>query len=1098
MKQCSYENKPVGRLAGCGRLFLLLLCVSFSFSALARTYDLKGVVRSESGEPVLGATVVVEGTPRGVTTDVNGAFTIAVNSGETLLVQFIGYVPQKFRIGNQTTLDVTLKEAANQLEEVVVVGYGTQKKRDVVGAVEQVSGKIFEQRANPSPVRSLQGQVAGLNITMNDGKASRGADIKIRGAVSSIGAGGSALVLVDGVEGDLTAVNPDDIKSISVLKDASSTAVYGARGAFGVVLVTTKDPVKGKVHINYNGSFSILNRTVEPETETNGLRWFNSYMESYVGYFGKEPSSINNIFPYNAAWAAELARRDADPSFEKWRVNSDGEYEYFGNTDWHKVVYRDYTTGHQHNLSVSGGTDVANYYLSGRFFEQKDIYNAGDGKFKQYNVRAKGSLKLFKWMRIENSTDFVRRTNRQPRVSATFENRLLTINRMLEHQGYPVTLVKNPDGTWTNTAAYIGWAGFVEGDTYQDNFKFDMKNTTALTVDIIKDVLTFKGDFTYLYNHSEQDRVNNQHSYSNGPGMTGIREEYSDYENRTYNTNYYATNATLTYSPRLGDDHSLSMLAGWNVEEKQYMKTLAYRTGLLDSSKPNFSLMDGTDITLKDNGSYEWGFAGAFFRVNYGYKGKYLVEVSGRYDGSSKFPSNQVWGFFPSASAGWRISEEGFMEGARTWLDNLKLRFSVGSAGNGAVDPYKYLSIMSISKSSVLMDGQYFSYTAAPGMQPKSLTWETATTYDLGLDLDMFNGRFNFTADIYRRVTTDMFTPGKEIPAVAGYTAPRGNYASMRTDGWELSVGWRDSFKAGGKDFNYNLKVSVWDNLSKITKYTSKKGLLPTLYDNNYYEGMTIGEIWGYHVLGLFATDAEAADWGPRQTATFTNNNNEIYQAGDLKFADLDDSGAVNNGDGTIYNHGDLRKIGNTTPRYCYGINVGFNWNGIGLSMFWQGVGQRDWFPAKESSYFWGQYGRSYGFALPWQDESHRWTEENQNSKAYWPRMRGYIAEKAKGIMSSSNDRYIQDASYIRLKNLTVDYTFPKKISRKIGMESLKVYFSGDNLLTFSPLKKYAKNFDPEVIGSGDQDFSSSAGKEGDGYGYPMMRSFTLGINLTF
>lgn len=317
MKHRSYENKPGELPTGCRRLFLLLLCVLFSSPALAQTHDLKGVVRSEAGEPVLGATVVVEGTPRGVTTDANGAFTIAVAKGETLLVQFIGYAPQKFRIENQTMLDITLKEAANQLEEVVVVGYGTMKKRDVVGAVEQVSGEIFEMRANPSPVRSLQGQVAGLNITMSDGKASRGADIKIRGAVGSIGAGGNALVLVDGVEGDLTAVNPDDIKSISVLKDASSTAVYGARGAFGVVLVTTKDPVKGKVHINYNGSFSILNRTVEPQLETNGLRWFNSYLESYIGYFEKEPAMINNIFPYSAAWAAELARRDADPSFEK-------------------------------------------------------------------------------------------------------------------------------------------------------------------------------------------------------------------------------------------------------------------------------------------------------------------------------------------------------------------------------------------------------------------------------------------------------------------------------------------------------------------------------------------------------------------------------------------------------------------------------------------------------------------------------------------------------------------------------------------------------------------------------------------------------------
>ena len=671
------------------------------------------------------------------------------------------------------------------------------------------------------------------------------------------------------------------------------------------------------------------------------------------------------------------------------------------------------------------------------------------------------------------------------------------ISRQIDMFAFPFALLKNPDGTWTQTAAKSGYAAFAEGTSWQEDNRLEVANTTTFNFEFVPEVFKVSADVTYKGARWTRDRMENLYTYYTGVNVSGQDNSYSSLENWNYISNYISTNIVGTLTPKLGRDHDLNVVAGWNLEDYDYRAQKTYRQGNLYPSKPSFTLMDG-EYYSTTSGGYTWGLVGFFGRINYAYAGRYLVELSARYDGSSKFPSNQVWGFFPSASAGWRISEEGFMEGARTWLDNLKLRFSVGSAGNGAVDPYKYLSIMSINKSSVLMDGQYFSYTAAPGMQPKSLTWETATTYDLGLDLDMFNGRFNFTADIYRRVTTDMFTPGKEIPAVAGYTAPRGNYASMRTDGWELSVGWRDSFKAGGKDFNYNLKVSVWDNLSKITKYTSKKGLLPTLYDNNYYEGMTIGEIWGYHVLGLFATDAEAADWGPRQTATFTNNNSEIYQAGDLKFADLDDSGAVNNGDGTIYNHGDLRKIGNTTPRYCYGINVGFNWNGIGLSMFWQGVGQRDWFPAKESSYFWGQYGRSYGFALPWQDESHRWTEENQNSKAYWPRMRGYIAEKAKGIMSTSNDRYIQDASYIRLKNLTVDYTFPKKISRKIGMESLKVYFSGDNLLTFTPLKKYAKNFDPEVIGSGDQDFSSSAGKEGDGYGYPMMRSFTLGINLTF
>lgn len=1059
----------------------------------------QGVVTDKDGYPLVGSAVIIKGTSNGVSCDVDGKFSIQATPENTLVFSYLGFISKEILVGSQSQINVVLEEQETSLDEIIVVGYGTQVKRNVVGAVSQISGEALEDRPNPSVVRSLQGQVPGLNIVMNDGKPSRSSSIKIRGAVNSIGAGGSALVLVDGVEGDITTVNPDDVASVSVLKDASSTAVYGARGAFGVVLITTKKPNEGKMKINYSGNFSVLSRTVNPEMNTNGWEWYQSYYESYYGANGKNPASINNLFPWSEDWARELEKRAHDDTYEDWRVNSSGKYEYFGNTDWHDIIYRKQTTSQQHNISVSGGNNTATYMLSARYFEQNGIYNVDSEKFRQYNVRAKGSMQLTKWLKLENNTDFIQREFRQPRVSYTYQDRLLTINRMLEHQGYPMTLEKNPDGTWTETSAYSGWAGFVEGTTYQDNFKFDLKNTTTLTADVIKDVLVAKADFTYLYNHSEQDRVNNKQEYSNGPGLVGLHPEVSDYENRTYNTKYWAANATLTYTPQIGDKHNLTILGGVNAEEKEYIRTLHYRDGFLVDNQPNFTLMDGINYTIRDLGSYSWSFAGIFFRGSYSYLGKYLAEVSGRYDGTSKFPSNQQWGFFPSASLGWRVSEEPFMASTRSWLENFKFRLSIGSSGNGLVDPYLYLPVMKISKSGgVLLGGQYESYTTSPAPLPKSLTWEKATTYDAGIDLDLFNGKLNLTADYYRKYTTDMFVVGEELPAVAGYAPPKGNYADMKTNGWEVAVGWHDKLLLKDKPFSYNVKLSLWDSRSWITRYTSTTKTLPTNYDTKYYEGMEIGELWGYEVLGLFETDEEAAAWGAMQTGTFKVNSINQPEAGDLKFADLNGDGIINNGSNKIDDHGDLKKIGNKNPRYFYGINLGANWNGIGFSMFWQGVGKRDWYPAKESSYFWGHYGRSYGFCLPWQDENNRWTEENQNANAYWPRLRGYAAQWSKGTLVNANDRYLQNAAYLRLKNVTINYDFPASLMKKINIEALRIYVSGENLLTFTPLKKHAKNFDPEGISAGDQDFNDDAGKEGDGYGYPQLKSISVGINVTF
>ena len=1102
MKQCyspstdaAEKNRPRIRNLALALLFALL-----SLSVGAQNGGggfVSGIVKDPNGQPVLGVTVVVPGTTRGTTTDADGRYTIEAATGETLNFSYIGYKQQTLRVNGQTRIDITLEEDNTSLEEVVVVGYGLQKRRDIVGAVETLSAETLEERngSSMSISRSLQGAIPGLTMTFSDGKPNRAATIRIRGAENSIGAGGSALVLVDGVETDMSTVNPDDIESITVLKDASSTAVYGARGTFGVILMTTKAPQKGRAKVTYNGTYTFYKRATTPQMVTNGYDFTTSFLESYTNAYGTDPANINNVFKFNRTWYNELARRNSDPSFEKWRINNQNAYEYFGNTNWYDVFYRDYTTGHQHNLSVTGGGETASYYVSGRIFEQDGIYNAGDEKYQQFNVKAKGDVRVKPWLRIENTTDFMYRYSHQPTAHTDITSTPMNINRMLNHQAFPVTLVTNPDGTWTEAAVYTGWAGFVEGNSWRKDRKFDMNNRTSVNLDLIKDVLVGNIDVSFYFNQTDRRQAVNSYTFHTGPNSSAERPSGSLYEERSYNRQKVASNATLTYTPRLGDDHSLTVLGGWNIEDYTYKSNLMNREGIIIPGMPNFSLLEGEAITLKDNGSYDWGLVGAFYRISYSYKGKYLFETSGRYDGNSKFPSNQRWGFFPSGSAGWRISEESFLRNAE-WLDNLKLRVSVGSAGNGLIsDTYAYLSTMSISQSSLLNNGSVFNYTAAPSPIPDGLTWETATTYDLGVDFEAFNGRLNFSADIYRKKTTDMYVVGEELPAVYGNSAPKGNYADMHTDGWEASISWRNTHTVGGKPLSYNIKVSVWDNTSKITRYTSKTGTLPTNYKVNYYEGMTLGEIWGYRCDGLFQSDEEAQTYA--NYSKFTNRSAK-WSAGDPRYLDLNGDGYVNNGNNTIYDHGDLEKIGNTTPRYCYSIQGGIRWNGIGLSMMWQGVGKRDWYPAKESGYFWGQYGRPYSMALPWHTTD-RWSPENRG--AYWPRLVAYAACDSGTILSQPNTRYLQDASYIRLKNLTIDYNFPKELIGKIGLQALKIYFSGENLLTFSPLKKHAKNYDPEGIYAGDADYGTGkygTDNFGDGDGYPVMKSYTIGLTLTF
>lgn len=1068
---------------------ILLSCVTVTAWAEA-VVPLKGVVKDGSGEPLAGVTVRVKGEDNGVVTDMDGRFVLSVKKGKTLVLSYVGYSNQEVKVNDEHTMQIVLQEDTQLLQEVVVVGYGTAKKVNLVGAVDQIDNKMIAERSNSNVSRSLQGMIPGLNVSFSDGKPSRIPSINLRGT-GSIGAGGSALILIDGVEGDLNSVNPSDVENISVLKDASSSAIYGARGAFGVVLVTTKKAASGKAKVNYNGSVSMHRRTVQTEDGivTNGLQWTDGWYTSYLEGKNSIPAGINNVFKYSTDWYNELVKRNADPSLDKVRVNANGEYEYFGNTNWLDIIYKDHNYSTEHNVSISGGNDRAKYYVSGRFFTQDGIYSAGNEKYTQYNLRSRGEIKINNQLKLENSTDFTRFDSHQPMVMYDRQN----IARQIQHQGYPVTMEKNPDGTWTEAAVYIGWAGFVEGTSWQKDNKLDLRNTTTLTYEPIKDQLTFKGDFSYYSSKSWRRRAENMYDYYTGPDIKKTRNTYSSLENVDYNKEYISSNITGNYVPKFSNtDHYLNVLLGWNLEHQNYETITTYRRGLLYPSKPSFGLMDGDYYTEGQTG-YEWAYVGMLYRVNYNFKNRYLAEISGRYDGSSKFPSNQQWGFFPSGSLGWRVSEEPFMEPVRGWLDNFKLRGSIGSLGNGNVDPYLYLSTVPIKRTSVILNGGLQGYASTPNIIPSSLTWERATTYDIGVDLAFLNNRLSVTFDYYHRNTTDMYTAGPTLPAVLGTSTPKGNNAEMKTKGWELSLEWRDSFQLGGKPFSYSIRGMLWDNRTWVTKFYNPTKLLST-----YYEGQEIGTIWGYHIEGLFKDQAEIDNRHIDQSYLVVSDDN-ILKPGDLKFADLDRSGRVDNGNNTLDDHGDLKIVGNTTPRYQFGINLAANWNGFGISAFIQGVGKRDWYPHRESAFFWGQYDRPYSYMLKEHTGNNVWTEENQNAEAYWPRYRGYLAQgSTRALGRQANDRYLQSVAYVRLKNLQIDYTFNKRVCNLLRVQDLKIYLSGENLLTWSPLYKHTQMYDPEGINPGDTDFRSTANTDGDGYGYPILSSYTVGINVTF
>jgi len=1079
-------------------LFLILLLAGSSMVLSAQNRSISGKVFDTNEEPLIGVTVTIENTTIGAITDIDGAFTLQVPEGKVVLnVSYVGFVPQKVTVASgQSNVTVRLSEDAVLLNEVVVVGYGKQKKVNLTGAVASVGGEELENRVTKSLSSMLQGTVAGLNVTTSSGVPGSSASINVRG-ITSIHES-EPLVLIDGAVGDIDRVNPNDVESISVIKDASAAAIYGARAAFGVILVTTKSGAAkgGKATVRYSGRFGWQAPTTSTDYETTGY-WsvytINQFWQAnsgtlYVDYTDQDMQELWNRVNDKTEhpdrpWVVEDVR------------NGRNQWVYYGNYDWWHSLYRDNRPMQQHNVSISGGKDDVKYFVSGSYDKQTGILRENPDIYRKYNLRSKIDFRINEWLTMSNNTSFY--SSQYSYLGDGDVENTLAYSARHALACFPQ---KNPDGSWLYSTPYLNYKvangrHILLGENSHRNVErsTDFTNTTRLVYAPIRE-LSFTGDFTYRqYQSRNTSRSNVMYyreypdgellSYATGAGANRLDE--------AVNTNqYYSTNIFGTYDDTFNQAHHLSVVGGMNYEAWKNKNISAYGENLVSTDLDDLDLVgqnaEGATITGVGGGQNEYALLGIFGRINYDYKSRYLFEVSGRYDGTSRFASGSRWGFFPSASAGWRISEESFFQPVRQWIDNLKVRGSFGSLGNQNISSYysfaRLISISSLGytfgEGSVLPKYSSLSAPIASGM-----TWETAQQWDFGFDLTMLGNRLNLTVDGYIRDTKDMLTDGVDLPGVYGADLPDMNAADLRTKGYEITLNWRDRLTLGNKPFEYSVGLNLSDYKSVITKYDNEN----KTFAKDYYEGMEIGEIWGYVTDGLFQTDEEAKAYAEKVDLSYVlKGQTGGWQAGDVKFVDLDGDGKVGIGSNNVDNPGDRKIFGNSLPSFSYGISASAQWNGFDVSAFFQGTGNHYWYPAGQSMPFWGPYSYPYLSFLQKDFLADVWTAENTD--AYFPRAMAYSASG--GVLSNVNDRYLQNLRYLRFKNLTVGYTLPQSWTGKARIESVRIYFTGENLCYWSPLKKHSRYVDPEAAIDRSDAYNNAY--------YPWQKSFLFGIDVTF
>ena len=1081
-------------------LLMFVLLMSNITVALGQNRVLSGKVMDNLKEPLIGVSIQVAGTTMGTITSDDGTFqvNVPVEKVTTLHMSYVGYLTQKIEVKpGENNIVVYMQEDAIMLEEAVVVGYGTQKKVNLTGAITTVGSEKLENRVSHSLTNMLQGSVPGLNVTTSSGVPGSSAAINVRG-VTSINSS-DPLVLIDGAVGDMSRVNPNDVESISVIKDASAAAVYGARAAFGVILITTKSGAEqdGKATVRYSGRLGWEAPTTSTDYEDTGY-WsvytINKFWKAengglYVDYTDYDMQQL----------LARVNDKTENPD-RPWTViderNGRKQWVYYGNYDWWHMLYNDNRPVQQHNVSISGGNKDVKYMVSGAYNYQKGMLKENPDIYNKYNLRSKIDMRINKWANFTNNTSFYG-SQYSFQGDGSVEN---TIAYGARH-ALACFPMKNPDGSWLYSTPYLNYKVgngrhimLGEGSHRNVDRTNDFSNTSRLVITPIKP-LSFTADFTYrLYQTRNTSRSNVLYyreypdaelgSYATGAGANRLDESVNT-------RNYYSANVFANYDDTFNEVHHLSGVIGFNYETMRLKNISAYGENLSSTSLDDFNLVgqnsEGQVITGVDGSQNAYALAGFFGRINYDYAGRYLFEVSGRYDGTSRFAQGSRWGFFPSGSLGWRISEEPFFKPLSESVDNLKLRASFGSLGNQNVSSYyTYMRLVSISDFAAYSFGEGSSmakYSTLSAPVSSDLTWETSQQWDLGLDLSMFGNRLNVTFDGYVRNTLNMLTDGIELPAVYGASVPDMNTADLQTRGYELAVNWRDQFSIIDSPFEYSVGFNISNYKSYITKYDNKD----KTFAKTYYEGMRLGEIWGFVTDGLFATTEEAQAYAQEVDLSYINNRvTGGWQAGDLKFLDLDGDNVLGIGANSVDDPGDRKILGNSLPSLSYGFTASVSWYGFDASVFFQGTGNHYWYPTGQAMQFWGPYSYPYLTFLQEDFLDEVWAEDNPD--AYFTRPMAYSATS--GPLSKVNDRYLQNIRYMRLKNLTVGYTVPVRLSKKIGIEQARIYFSGENLCYWSPLKKHTKYIDPEAALDRSDAYNNAY--------YPWSKTFMFGLDITF
>lgn len=1056
---------------------------------------IEGYVKDEQGHPISGASISLQNSNLATATDSQGYFKlVSPDAAPRIIVSALGYESQTIPISSTKSLQIVLKEAISDLDEVIVVGYGQQKRANLTGAVSQVNASDIALRPDANIASTLQGLMPGLNIQMNDGDPAATPDINVRG-FNSIN-GGSPLILIDGIEGNITRVNPNDIESVTVLKDASSASIYGARGAFGVILITTKTGKAGTTSISYTNNFGWTSPTARTDYISDPYVYGKTVDAALYGYNG---SSYTNYNDEDWEKIKKVASGELAPFHE---LQADGTNKFFYKSNWWDHLFKKNQGSNFHNIAISGGSDKLKGYLSGRLFKRESINNINDdANMDRQNLKANVVFTPYKWLELSNNVQFINEKDKDYGGYANGFGGLWSTTTWYHLMAfYPIMVDGIPTDIGTGTGGQGGSAGLYSGKTWRLYDTDELTNTFRAVVKPIEG-LQVNFDYSHRLEYTAQNFRLNPFEHYSGNRLKLTTKGLNRLSEFRWKDKYDALNLFATYTKSLNQYGNIKVLAGFNQEFFDRDRVAATVDGLLIEDLANLSL--GTVMNNINGSATNWAVQGYFGRLNYDYDNKYLLELNARYDGSSRFPKESRWGLFPSISAGWQIDRESFWQPLKPYVSSFKVRGSFGKLGNQTVGVNTFKELMNVGVSNWLDGGTKLNFASMPGPLPTVVTWESTETVNVGADLGFLGNKLFVNADWFRKNVQGMYLPGEPLPAVFGANEPKENYAGLRNEGFEIGLSYQDKFEVAGAPLHFSATASLSNFKGTITRYNNPNGLL-----SSYYEGQELGEIWGYHIDGQFKTDEEALAYqnsftNPRNNLSLVYNdilnvmqNSEWnhLRAGDVKYIDVNKDGRIDKGDNTLEKHGDLSRIGNSMPQFPFGLNLNMRWKAFDMALAVAGVAHQDWYPTGDL--YWGSYQRPYLSFLRKDLVDQAWTADKPNNP--YPQIyRGYSSLQGGRSLNELNDYYLTNVGYLRLRNFTFGYTLPQSLTQRVKVDKLRLFFSGENILTWS-FGNLTKYLDPEQAGSA-VNYSSpeTVDDRGDLRSYPMGKTISFGVMLT-